>query len=312
MDRHPSTKTSSGSESGVRKFTLSCSRCRASKLKCGTKEPCIECVKRNVGHLCTKDERQPRAKRAKTDHNNNDNDKISSSPNQETEAEEAVQAFEHFVDGTPRTNAYPSAVLKPTLSFVAPDYPNMYWLNTNDPQRQGEKFALIREIVDAMPELGMVNLLYEVFVTRCVGPLGNVVHTPTFMKQAEDLCGCLGLASPESQVMALSSTISMDTLACHLLALVLALAFHPTPSLLGWSPTPLTLRVEELRAPDVHSKTWRSLALRCLQGRVSLFCGSTASLQSVIMLLLDGQDGSLALDAVLVTAISGAQKLGLH
>ena len=177
----------------------------------------------------------------------------------------------------------------------------------------------------------MVNLLYEVFVTRCVGPLGNVVHTPTFMKQAEDLCGCLGLASPESQVMALSSTISMDTLASHLLAvsmplyrascgcsrslflqLVLALAFHPTPSLLGWSPTPLTLRVEELRAPDVHSKTWRSLALRCLQGRVSLFCGSTASLQSVIMLLLDGQEGSLALDAVLVTAISGAQKLGLH
>jgi len=30
------------------------------------------------------------------------------------------------------------------------------------------------------------------------------------------------------------------------------------------------------------------------------------------MLLLDGQVGSLALDAVLVTAISGAQKLGLH
>ena len=30
------------------------------------------------------------------------------------------------------------------------------------------------------------------------------------------------------------------------------------------------------------------------------------------MLLLDGQEGSLALDAILVTAISGAQKLGLH
>lgn len=30
------------------------------------------------------------------------------------------------------------------------------------------------------------------------------------------------------------------------------------------------------------------------------------------MLLLDGQDDSLALDSVLVTAISGAQKLGLH
>lgn len=30
------------------------------------------------------------------------------------------------------------------------------------------------------------------------------------------------------------------------------------------------------------------------------------------MLLLDGHEGSLALDAILVTAISGAQKLGLH
>jgi hypothetical protein len=30
------------------------------------------------------------------------------------------------------------------------------------------------------------------------------------------------------------------------------------------------------------------------------------------MLLLDGQEGFLALDAVLVTAISGARKLGLH
>ena len=97
-----------------------------------------------------------------------------------------------------------------------------------------------------------------------------------------------------------------------LLQLVLALAFHPTPSLLGWSSTPLTLRVEELRASDVHSKTWRSLALRCLQGGVSLFCGSIASFQAAIMLLLDGQEGLFVLDAILVTAISGAQKLGLH
>ena len=93
----------------------------------------------------------------------------------------------------------------------------MLWL-TNDPQRQGEKFVLLRDIVDAMPELDMIRLLYEVFVTRCQGPLGNVVHTPTFMKQAENFWGCLGLASPEAQVMALSSTISMDTLSCYLLA----------------------------------------------------------------------------------------------
>lgn len=140
------------------------------------------------------------------------------SNNQETEAEETAKVLEHFVDGTSRTNAYPPAVLEPTLSLVAPDYPNMYWLTTNDLQRQGESLALIREILDAMPELDMIRLLHEVFVTRCQALLGNVVHTPTFMKQAEIFCGCLGLASPEAQLMALSSTISMDTLACHLLA----------------------------------------------------------------------------------------------
>ena len=32
----------------------------------------------------------------------------------------------------------------------------------------------------------------------------------------------------------------------------------------------------------------------------------------MIMLLLDGQQDKLALDAILVTAISGAQRLGLH
>ena len=93
---------------------------------------------------------------------------------------------------------------------------------------------------------------------------------------------------------------------------MLALAFHPTPSLHGWSPTPLILRVEELRASDTLSKTWRSLALRCLQGEVSLFGGSIAALQAATMLLLVAQEGFLALDAILVTAISGAQKLGLH
>ena len=145
------------------------------------------------------------------------------SQNQETEAEEAAQLLEHFVDGTSRTNAYPSAVRGPTLSFVAPDYPNMYWLNINDPRKHCEMLALIREIVDAMPELDMIHLLHQVFVARCQGPLGNVIHTPTFLKQAEMFCGCLSLASPEAQVMALSNTISMDTLACHLLAVRMSL-----------------------------------------------------------------------------------------
>ena len=94
----------------------------------------------------------------------------------------------------------------------------MYWLDTKDPQRQGETFALIREIVDAMPEVAIVQLLYEVFVTRCQGPLGNIVHTPTYMKQVDKFCHCLALTSPEAQVMAMYTTISMDQLARHLLA----------------------------------------------------------------------------------------------
>ncbi|KAL8835901.1 MAG: hypothetical protein Q9170_003128 [Blastenia crenularia] len=267
----------------------------------------MECVRRNVGHLCTKDERQPRAKRAKTDHSNG-NDKAKP---HETEAEEAAQALESFVDGTSRTDAHCS-LIEPTLPSVAPDYSNVYWATSHQCPRLGEKCNLIREIVDAMVEPEVIRQLYDVFVTRCSSPLGNVVHTPTFLKQAEQLYSCLTLASPEAQVIALTNTFPMDVLACHLLALVLALAFHPTPSLHGWFPTPLTLRVEELRSSGAHSKTWRSLALRCLRGGVSLFCGSIASLQAANMLLLDGQEATLELDAILVTAISGAQKLGLH
>lgn len=138
----------------------------------------------------------------------------SASQYQETEAEETAKLLELFVNGT---NTYPSLVLEPTLACVAPDYTNNYWL-THDLQRHDEKFALIREIVDSMPDLDMIHLLYEVFVTRCQGPLGNVTHTPTFTKQAEDICGCLSLASPEAQIAALSTTISMDILACNLLA----------------------------------------------------------------------------------------------
>lgn len=101
---------------------------------------------------------------------------------------------------------------------MAPDYPHTYWLTAYDPRRQGEKFELLREIVHALPNLDVIRLLYQVFVTRCQGPLGNVVHTPTFLREAERFHGCLGLASPEAQVTALSQTISMDTLACHILA----------------------------------------------------------------------------------------------
>lgn len=195
----------------------------------------MECVRRNVGHLCTKDERQPRAKRAKTDSNADNKNKTSvvlvyfypspftdsdsnSPPTQETEAEEAARALENFIDGPSCTDAYPSAMLEPTLPTVAPDHYNAYWLNRNDPQSQNEKFGLIREIVDAMLEQDIIRLLYEVFITRCQSPLGNVIHTPTFLKQAEKLYSCLSQGSPEAQVMALYNTVSMDELACHLLA----------------------------------------------------------------------------------------------
>lgn len=111
---------------------------------------------------------------------------------------------------------------------MTPDYPNLYWSTSYDSQKQDEKFTLLREIVDAMLDQDMIRLLYEVFVTRCQAPLGNVVHAPTFMKQAEKLCSCLALASPEAQVMALASTVSMETLACHLLAVRMFLYRPPS------------------------------------------------------------------------------------
>jgi hypothetical protein len=135
----------------------------------------------------------------------------------EAEAEETARLLEHFVEGVPRPNTYLPGVFGPTPSSVAPDFPNRYW-SSNEPKRHGEKLALIREIVDAMPELEMIHILFKVFVTRCQGPLGNVVHTPTFMKQAEQFRNCLSLASPDSRILMISSTVSMETLGCFLLA----------------------------------------------------------------------------------------------
>ena len=97
-----------------------------------------------------------------------------------------------------------------------------------------------------------------------------------------------------------------------ILQLVLALTFHAKPWILGWSSTPMNIRIEELRKTSALLETWRTLALRCLQGTSAIFCGSIPSLQAMIMLLLDGQQEPLALDTTLVSAISGAQRLGLH
>jgi hypothetical protein len=133
----------------------------------------------------------------------------------EAETEETARLLEHFAQGVARPNAYLPGVFGPTPSSVAPDFPNRYW-SSNDPKRHGEKLALIREIVHAMPEPEMIHLLFEVFVTRCQG-LGNVIHTSTFMKQAEEFCNCLKL-TPASRVLTISSTFSMETLGCYLLA----------------------------------------------------------------------------------------------
>ncbi|RAL10927.1 putative C6 transcription factor [Aspergillus homomorphus CBS 101889] len=302
----------SGSRWAPRKLTLSCSRCRWAKLKCDRKEPCLECIKRDLGHLCVKDERRPRAKRTKRNQHATALEKTNkTSPvadDQETEVEEAVQVLEYFVNGAMHNASSPTTA---TSSVVA-DSPNMYWEAVCHPQRQTEKLALLQEVVDTLPEPELIHCLYEVFLTRCQGSLENVVHTPTFRTEAELLCGCLSYVSPEARVRALAASFSLDSLACYLLALVLGLAFFPTPSILGWSWTPLSMRVQELRASDVHSKTWRALALRCLHGGVTMFSGSIAALQAAIMLLLDSQEDSLTLDAILVTAISGAQKLGSH
>ena len=184
----------------------------------------MECVKRKVGHICIKDERQPRAKRAKAG-NVNDDDGPShplaishttrnDSPTQGNEVEEIAEAFEHFVDGLPRVGAH---VLGHTPLIIS-DLPNMYWSKSNDPRRNDEKLELFRDIVDAMPDQDMINLLYEVFATRCQGPLNNITHTSTFTQQADIINACLDLPSLEEQVMALSSTISMDAIACHLMA----------------------------------------------------------------------------------------------
>ena len=140
------------------------------------------------------------------------------SRSKETDAEEAMRLLERFVDETSRTDANSSGVLEPTSSSVGPDYSNVYWLSAKNPQRHSERITVLQGIVDAVPEVDMIRHLYEVFVTRCQGPLGNVVHKETFLEQAEIFCDCLSLALPESRVMALSNTFSMDAIACHLLA----------------------------------------------------------------------------------------------
>ncbi|KAG8525712.1 uncharacterized protein KY384_000472 [Bacidia gigantensis] len=136
----------------------------------------------------------------------------------EREAEEAAQELEHFVDGASSSTPFKSSTIGSSSPIVAPDYPNLYWSRTHSSTNQHEKGALIHEIVDALPDTDMIHHLYEIFVTRCQGALGNVVHTQTFLKQADELCHYLDLKSREDTVSILLANVSLDRLACHLLA----------------------------------------------------------------------------------------------
>ncbi|KAL8992393.1 MAG: hypothetical protein Q9169_007136 [Polycauliona sp. 2 TL-2023] len=177
-------------------------------------------------------------------------------------SDEAAQLLEQLMDESTDATTYSSTIGHLDPPLVTPDRPNAFWLASKDQQRQAMQFTMLRDIVDALPELDMIRLLNQIFVIR-----------------------------PQ---------------------LMLGLAFHPSPSQHGWVSTPLTRRVEELRSGDCLFRTLRSLAIRCLQGDITFFCGSIASLQAAIMLLLDRHEEDHVLDAILVTAISGAQKLGLH
>lgn len=126
------------------------------------------------------------------------------------EAENTAEALEQFVEG--------ASLIDPELSRVAPDYPNLYWRTTDEPPKQYEKYALMKGIVDAMPDQDMISHVYEVFVTRCQGPLGNIIHKPTFLAQTRTLYECLNHTSLEKRATALLSSVTMDMLACQLLA----------------------------------------------------------------------------------------------
>lgn len=160
--------------------------------------------------MCTKDERQPRAKRPKTTHINNIHE------TEATEAENTAELLESFVEGDFQTSAQvPSSSTRGvSQSRVAPDYPNPKWTPTSYPQ----KVELMREVVNMMPTENVIRTLYETFLTRCQAPLGNIVHTPTFTQQAQTLCNCLIQASPEARSVALADNFSTDEIACFLMA----------------------------------------------------------------------------------------------
>lgn len=84
--------------------------------------------------------------------------------------------------------------------------------------------SLLGEIVDALPTTDITRLIFEVFITRCQAPLGNVVHTPSFMADAEELFASLSRSSREDKVKGLLS-IPMDLIACCLLVVCIQVLY---------------------------------------------------------------------------------------
>ena len=136
---------------------------------------------------------------------------------QEREAEETAQVLESFVDGASPNDTHSYEALHSYTASVAPDLPNKYWVN-DDVRRHNERLNLIREIVSSLPELETIRALYNIFTTRCQGALGNVVHTSTFLDEADKFYSCLRLDGVEPRVVAISRVVSMDALGGYLMA----------------------------------------------------------------------------------------------
>lgn len=297
------------------KLTLSCSRCRISKLKCDRKEPCTECIKRDVGHLCVKDERLPRRKRVRVDEDDGQEIEEDYTERSMNELEDYIFDHENNVSSSNGKGSHWQTTTKKPFNIVKPDVQNPFWqAMAHDSKRQKECLELIEEIANALPSSELIKALTEVFVTRCQAPIGNIFHTPSHILQIERLCVCADSKEMEEKKYALFELFSMDMLACLLLSLKLGLAFHPSPKISGWFASQEALQVEQIRCSDQYNrgKDWGTLAQRCIKGGLVPFTGSIASLQVCIMILLDGGEDRANLENILVCAISGARRLGLH
>lgn len=135
-----------------------------------------------------------------------------------TEAGASLTALENFVEGTPRVNL---STLMPHGSVpapsIAPDYPNKYWERPGFGS-ENEKSILIQEMLHSLPEEDVVSHIYDVFVTRCQGALGNIFHTPTFLKDAARLRSWISSQAVAPETQGAQSPFSMETLGCFLLA----------------------------------------------------------------------------------------------